>query len=277
MPTIPENEPHRQRGIAESFGVDAERYDRTRPRYPDALIHRIVGAGPPPAVLDVGCGTGIAARQLQAAGCSVLGVEPDGRMAELARRLGVETEVATVEEWDPAGRRFDAVVAGQAWHWVDPVAGAAKAARVLRPGGRLVAFWNVHEPPAAVADAFATAYREAAPDSPLAAQATQAATASTTTTATEDAYRLILGKAADGIRRAGGFAEPEEWRLAWECTYTRDAWLDQLPTQGALTRLPAEAQSHVMAAVGTAVDAMGGSFTMRYVTVAVAAVRTGES
>ncbi|MCW2935319.1 MAG: hypothetical protein JWM19_6281 [Actinomycetia bacterium] len=30
-------------------------------------------------------------------------------------------------------------VAAQAWHWVDPVAGAAKAAVVLRPGGRLAA------------------------------------------------------------------------------------------------------------------------------------------
>ena len=28
-------------------------------------------------VLDVGCGTGIAARQFQAAGCQVLGVDPD--------------------------------------------------------------------------------------------------------------------------------------------------------------------------------------------------------
>ncbi|MGW3626958.1 methyltransferase domain-containing protein [Streptomyces sp. NPDC000880] len=32
--------------------------------------------------LDVGCGTGIAARQFQAVGCRVLGVEPDARMAD---------------------------------------------------------------------------------------------------------------------------------------------------------------------------------------------------
>jgi SAM-dependent methyltransferase len=85
----------------------------------------------------VGCGTGIAARQFQAAGCRVLGVDPDARMADLARRGGIEVEVARFEAWDPAGRDFDAVIAGQAWHWVDPVAGAAGAARALRPGGRL--------------------------------------------------------------------------------------------------------------------------------------------
>jgi len=53
--------------MAESFGIDPERYDRTRPRYPDAMVDRIVAGRPGPDVLDVGCGTGTAARQFQAA------------------------------------------------------------------------------------------------------------------------------------------------------------------------------------------------------------------
>jgi SAM-dependent methyltransferase len=122
-------ESHQYRQMAESFGVDPERYDRARPRYPSALVERIVAASPGPEFLDVGCGTGIAARQFRAAGGRVLGVEPDARMADFARRNGIEVETATFEAWDSAGRTFDAVVAGQAWHWVDPVAGAAKAAR----------------------------------------------------------------------------------------------------------------------------------------------------
>ncbi|WP_244203421.1 class I SAM-dependent methyltransferase, partial [Streptomyces rhizosphaericus] len=151
MPTLPSsgNEPHRHRQMAESFGTDAERYDQARPRYPQAMVDRIATDSPGPGVLnvpdvldapdilDVGCGTGIAARQFQQAGRTVLGVEPDARMADVARRLGTAVEVATFEAWDPAGRHFDAVIAGQAWHWVDPVAGAAKAAQVLRPGARL--------------------------------------------------------------------------------------------------------------------------------------------
>src|SRR5919108_1087957 len=145
MPTLP-SKPHQARQVAESFGADPGRYDRARPRYPDALVERIVAASPGPAVLDVGCGTGIAARQFQAAGCTVLGVEPDARMAGWARERGLDVEVSTFEDWDPAGRAFDAVVAGMTWHWVDPVAGAAKAAQALRPGGRLALFWYVFEP-----------------------------------------------------------------------------------------------------------------------------------
>src|SRR5260370_20744524 len=95
----------------------------------------LVGAASPGRdVLDVGSGTGIAARLFAAAGCRVPGVDPDPRMAGLARQGGTATEVATFEGWDPAGRTFDAVIAAPAWHCVDPVAGAAKAAAALRPG-----------------------------------------------------------------------------------------------------------------------------------------------
>jgi len=174
MPTLPPggaplsgNEPHRARQVAESFGSDAERYDRARPRYPRAMVGRIVAASPGPGVLDVGIGTGIAARQFQAAGCRVLGVEVDARMAGLARRGGFEVEVAAFEAWDPAGRKFDAVVAGQTWHWVDPVAGAAKAAQALRAGGRLAVFWNAGQPPPDMTEAFAAVYRRVMPDLPF--------------------------------------------------------------------------------------------------------------
>jgi SAM-dependent methyltransferase len=252
---------------AESFGSDPERYDRARPRYPQAMVHRIVAASPGPDVLDVGCSTGIAARQFQAAGVRVLGVDPDARMADLARQNGVELEVATFEAWDPAGWEFDAVVAGQAWHWVDPVAGAAKAAQMLRTGGRLAAFWNAGQPPPDVAEAFAAVYQRVMPDSPFNLLAMP----------TLDGYSVLFTRAADGIREAGGFGDPEQWRLGWERSYTRDEWLDQLPTSGALTQLPPDRLAEVLAGIGAAIDAVGGSFTMHYTTVAVTAARTSAA
>ena len=145
---FPDASPIKHREIAESFGSDAERYDRARPRYPDALVDADRRRrAPAPTSLDVGCGTGIAARQFQAAGCRCSASSPTRGWPTCARRRGLEVEVAAFEAWDPAGRAFDAVVAGQTWHWVDPVAGAAKAAQVLRPGGRLAVFWNAGQPP----------------------------------------------------------------------------------------------------------------------------------
>jgi SAM-dependent methyltransferase len=258
-------EPHRARQIAESFGVDAGRYDRARPPYPEALIERIVAASPGKDVLDVGCGTGIEARQFRAAGCTVLGVEPDERMAEYARRDGFDVEVSTFEDWEPAGRTFDAVVAGQSWHWVDPVVGATQAARVLRPGGRLALFWHVFDPPAEAQRAFVAAYRRVVPDAPF-FQAVEGRSAL-------DVYQAIVDKVAGGIREAGGFGEPERWQYDWERPYTRDEWLDLLPTQGTLTRLDAGQVAEVLAAVGDRIDELGGGITVRYHTVAVTASR----
>jgi SAM-dependent methyltransferase len=223
------------------------------------MVERIVGASPGLAVLNVGCGTGIEARQFQAAGCTVLGVEPDERMADFARRRGLVVDVATFEDWEPRGRTFDAVVAGTAWHWVDPAAGAAKAARVLRPGGRLAPFWHVFQPPSDVGEAFAAAYQKQVPDSPFDFRGNKEAL---------DIYLPLFTKVADSIREAGGFGDPEQWRYDWSRSYTRDEWLDQLPTQGALTRLPPDKVAAILADVG---EALGDTVTVSYTTVVVTA------
>lgn len=175
--------------------------------------------------------------------------------------------MATLEAWDPAGRKFDAVIAGTAWHWVDPVAGAAKTARVLRAGGLLAPFHHVFQTPPAILDALASAYQKVAPDSPVNLSSLKQAL---------DAYQALFDKIADGIRQARGFSEPEQWEFGWERAYTRDEWLDQLPTQGHLNLLPPDKLAEVLAGVGAAIDAMGGRFTMPYTTVAVTASRDGR-
>jgi len=263
MPTLPSEplpESHHAREVAESFGIDPARYDRARPRYPAALLEAVVPAGS--TVLDVGTGTGIVARQLQASGCTVLGVEVDPRMAEFARR-DLDVEVSAFETWNPAGRTFDVVVSGQTWHWIDPVAGAAKAAEALRPGGLLAAFWNVGLPPADLAEAFADVYRRVVPES-LAAR---------WSSVDPNGYRVLCDRAADGIRQSNAFGEPETRRHDWTHTYTRDEWLDQVPTTGAHTRFPPDDLAAVLTGLGAVIDEAGGSLTVEYATVAVTAVR----
>ncbi len=258
------SQPHLHRPMAESFGVDPDRYDRTRPAYPAELVARIVAALPGTDVLDVGSGTGIVARQFALAGCRVLGVEPDARMAAFARTSGVDVEVARFEDWDASGRSFDAVVAGTAWHWVDPVVGAAKAADILRPDGLLALFWNVSAPPPEVQDTLADAFVAAVPDAPFDLRRRNADAAG---------HQPILERWMDGMRTVGAFARPEQWTFAWQQEYSRDAWLDQLPTSGAMTMLDPERQAAVLDRVGDAVDALGGTITVSWTCLAVVARR----
>ena len=154
---------HGERDRAESFGSAAEQYDRYRPGYPSVLIDELVSLGPANA-LDVGCGTGKVALSLMDRGVSVLGVDPDARMAEVARRHHVPVEIASFEAWEPAGRTYDLVTAGHAWHWVDPVIGLAKAAAVTVPGGTVALFWNYHVLDETLLAAFDDAYRAHAPE-----------------------------------------------------------------------------------------------------------------
>lgn len=247
--------------MAESFGADADRYDRARMAYPDELIALIMEHSPGLDVLDVGCGTGIEARQLQAVGASVLGVEPDARMAAYARSRGLVVEESRFEDWDAAGRTFDAVVSAQAWHWVDPVAGAAKVRDVLRPGGLFAAFWNVYAPPAPVGDALLDGLRKVMPDLPLDPSAMKQAD----TTYAEGARQV-----GERFVELGGFAEPEPWRFSWSRDVTREEWLDFVPTQGFLTRLSPDQCAPVLEVVGAAIDDLGGTFTLNSVTVGVA-------
>lgn len=73
MPTTPPeqfsaSESHRARQIAESFGSEAERYERTRPTYPKAMVDAVLAASEGHEILDVGIGTGISARPFREAG-----------------------------------------------------------------------------------------------------------------------------------------------------------------------------------------------------------------
>jgi SAM-dependent methyltransferase len=274
MPTPPREPPqfsaresHHARQIAESFGLDPERYDRTRPTYPQAMVERIIADTRGRNVLDVGIGTGISAGVFQAAGCRVLGVEVDARMADFARRNGFAVEVAKFEDWDPAGRTFDIVISGQTWHWVDPIAGPRKAAEVLGPSGRLAVFWNVFEPPAELAAAFAAVYRRVLPDSPF----------SRGTSGGVAAYSAQFAKAANGIRATGLFSDPAEWRFEWERRYTRDEWLDQVPSSGGHALFPPAKLRELLAGMWAAIDEVGGSFMMRYVTAVVTATRADSA
>lgn len=260
---------YENRGRAESFGNDAERYDRSRPSYPEGLFDEILGPEPEGlAVLDVGCGTGIAARAMAERGAEVLGVEIDPRMAAVARRRGCRVELGAFETWEPGERRFDRVTAAQAWHWVHPVHGAAKAASVLRPGGRLCVFWNAGHQPAALQVELDAIYERLAPGSRAGASALLGASGSNR----RDPASGHAGE-VEGIRACAALTEPVVRRFSWSRPYSRDAWLDQLPTHSDHATMAAADLDRLLPEVARAIDRAGGAFEMRYTTLLVSAMR----
>ncbi len=142
------------------FGSKAAEYDRYRPSYPAEVIDMVVEHQPSTAV-DIGCGTGIAARLVAERGVAVLGVEPDDRMAEVARQQGTNVVVATIEDWQPTP--CDVMYSAQAWHWVDPLAGAQVAAASVRPDGHWLAIWN-YETDSLFSDCRERVYQRLAPE-----------------------------------------------------------------------------------------------------------------
>lgn len=93
-------------------------------------------------ILEVGCGNGHLTAELadMLGPSNVAAVDPSGDMvADTQSRAGVDAKIAgaAVLPYDDAS--FDALVAAQVYCFVDELGtAAAEAARVLRPGGRLV-------------------------------------------------------------------------------------------------------------------------------------------
>lgn len=235
------------RARAESFGAVADAYDRHRPEFPAALLDDLAALGRD--ALDVGCGTGKVARELARRGVTVLGVEVDPAMARVAREHGVAVEVAKFEAWDDADRHFDFVSCGDAWHWLDPNAAAAKAARVLRRGGTLARFFNLQVLDEPVMQAFDAVYLEYAPEIYVYGRMP--------TIPDDEPFPLV-----------GPFTRAERRKYVWERHVTGDEWAAFAGTISDHQRLPAERLRALQGAIRATIERIGEPIRVRGTTFA---------
>ena len=188
--------------MSTSFGRAASVYEAGRPDYPAEavawMLQPVASHDRSVRVADVGAGTGKLTRTLVEAGAEVVAIDPDPAMLEALRGtvVGVPTFRGTGERLPLPDAALDAAVFGQSWHWVDPAAASAEAARVLRSRGVLGLVWNVRDESA-----------------PWVARMT----------------RIVHGSAAEQMLADGGpsvappFGDPEELVIRWDRPMTREA------------------------------------------------------
>lgn len=136
--------------MARSFGAEAGNYEIGRPDYPFDAVAWMLELMPHGSrrIADVGAGTGKLTRVLvKAPDAEVVAIDPDAEMLQALRAAvpGVPTFVGTAESLPLPDAGVDAVVLGQAWHWVNPASASAEIGRVVRSGGVLGLVWNLRD------------------------------------------------------------------------------------------------------------------------------------
>lgn len=133
----------------ENFTGKAEAYAKGRPGYPSAVIETIVGLAPSGAVFaDIGAGTGKFTVKLAERSYSLFAVEPNADMRRqltitLAPFPNVKIIDGTAEATTLPNHSVDILTVAHALHWFNPDAFRAECRRVIKPGGLVIAIYNL--------------------------------------------------------------------------------------------------------------------------------------
>jgi hypothetical protein len=152
-------------------------------------------------------------------------------------------------------------------HCIAPVAGAGKATKALRPGGRADA-WSAGQPSRELTEALAEIYRRTMADS-LAGRRR--------TTPAVDGYPMPCTQAFGVTAQAGALGELKQWRSDSDQPHARHQRADQLATLADRNQFPPVKPPEVLDGAGATIHTLGGSFTMRYAPLLVTVRRTGAA
>ncbi|MEL7622482.1 MAG: class I SAM-dependent methyltransferase [Clostridiales bacterium] len=135
----------------EIFTGRAEAYAKARLSYPEAALDYIGSLIPPDAVFaDIGAGTGKLTLLLGQRRYPGFAVEPNADMRKqltsaLSPYLHVKIIGGSAEATTLPDHSVDVVLCAQALHWFNPEGFRAECRRICKPGGIVIAVYNVTE------------------------------------------------------------------------------------------------------------------------------------
>jgi SAM-dependent methyltransferase len=134
----------------ERFSSRVENYIKYRPGYPVevlTLLEAECGITHQSTIADIGSGTGKLAEVLLERGYTVIGVEPNPGMREAGAKLlsnytNFKSVEGTAENTTLPDSSVDLMIAGQAFHWFDPLQARKEANRIVKAYGWVALVWN---------------------------------------------------------------------------------------------------------------------------------------
>jgi SAM-dependent methyltransferase len=239
--------------LRQTFGEDAELYDRVRPTYPPQLFDDLAGLlGERPNVLEIGPGTGQATVAMVERGWSVTAVELSPDLAGVLRRRLPEIEVivADFDSWELPTPTFDLVISATAFHWLDPATRVQRCVEVLRPGGALAVVSTHHV--AGGSEQFFVDVQdcyERFADDPVEGGLP----------AVDDVPEDSAGLGASGV-----FGALESRSYVRDLDYSTAEYVELLSSYSGHRALTSERRDRLYDCVSALIDATGGSVTKRY-------------
>ena len=137
----------------EIFTLKADLYRAFRPQYAKQLVKLLIEKGiidTNTIVADIGCGTGILAKQIAPYVKKIYGVEPNSNMLNAAVNVLKDNcnfipIQSYAENTGLSSNSLDLITVGQAFHWFQPALFKKESLRILKRSGYVLLVWNVKE------------------------------------------------------------------------------------------------------------------------------------
>lgn len=256
---------------ANSFDQVAELYNKARPSYPAQLVDDLLSLAELPesgSILEVGCGPGKATVLFAPSGHQMICLEPGESLAAVAKRNlsafpNVQIIRSRFEDWPGPENIFDLLISAQAFHWIEPKAGFAKAASVLKSTGAIGLFWNRSDETGALyRRAFDEAYARYAPEIAK-AQA-------------EDVLEVWIEQWKRQIDSSGLFGPVLVKQYPWSLEYDAAEYLEMISTHSDHIVLSKREKRPLFQSIEREIEGLGGRITKKYVAVLFFAKRTSS-